>query len=333
MAKNPMQRKAQNSFLLGMLITLLVTGTIIGVLILQLTKITKEQQEELANLKEVYVVAEEIKSGDSVTEEKLQTKKVDITTVPDNVLSLEELYDMSQEFDQNGNLIKKYNVISKINLMPGTIITSDMIKVEGELADDVRKTEYNVIVLPSQLASGQYIDIRLRLPSGENLIVLSHKQVEIPSIDGTDSLDTIWMNLSETEILVLSCAIIESYKMDGSYLYATEYIEPGLQEAATATYIPNDATLKLINEDPNCVKEAKEELFKRNNDSDVKDAVRKPINNSMSQSNVSSEDEEGGSGVSGKVQEEISKTQEERQKYLESLGGSYSSSEEEEEEE
>ena len=49
MAKNPMQRKAQNSFLLGMLITLLVTGLIIGVLIIQLTKITKQQQEEKAN--------------------------------------------------------------------------------------------------------------------------------------------------------------------------------------------------------------------------------------------------------------------------------------------
>ena len=36
-----MQRKAQNSFLLGMLITLLVTGLIIGVLIIQLTKITE----------------------------------------------------------------------------------------------------------------------------------------------------------------------------------------------------------------------------------------------------------------------------------------------------
>lgn len=326
MAKNPMQRKAQNSFLLGMLITLLVTGTIIGVLILQLTKITKEQQEELANLKNVYVVSEEIKSGDSIIEEKLEIKTVDMTTVPDNVLTLEELADMSQKFDENDNLIKKYNVVSKINLMPGTIITSDMIKVEGELANDVRKAEYNVIVLPSQLTSGQYVDIRLRLPSGENLIVLPHKQVTVPSINGTDSLNTIWMNLSETEILVLSCALVESYKMEGSYLYAIEYIEPGLQEAAATTYIPSDATLKLINEDPNCVKEAKEEIFKRNNDSDVKDAIRRPINNSISQTNATNGDDT--SGTTEKMEEEITKMQEERQKYLESLGGSYSSGEE-----
>ena len=45
MAKNPMQRKAQNSFLLGMLITLLITGIIIAFLILQLTKLTKDQKK------------------------------------------------------------------------------------------------------------------------------------------------------------------------------------------------------------------------------------------------------------------------------------------------
>ena len=41
MAINPMQRKAQNSFLLGILVTLLITGLIIGFLVLQLTKLTK----------------------------------------------------------------------------------------------------------------------------------------------------------------------------------------------------------------------------------------------------------------------------------------------------
>ena len=39
MATNPMQRKARNSFLLGMLIMLLITGIIIGLLGFQLVKI------------------------------------------------------------------------------------------------------------------------------------------------------------------------------------------------------------------------------------------------------------------------------------------------------
>ena len=54
MAINPMQRKAQNSFLLGILVTLLITGLIIGFLVLQLTKLTKAQKEAEAALKTVY---------------------------------------------------------------------------------------------------------------------------------------------------------------------------------------------------------------------------------------------------------------------------------------
>ena len=36
MATNPMQRKARNSFLLGIVVTLLITGAVIAFLILQL---------------------------------------------------------------------------------------------------------------------------------------------------------------------------------------------------------------------------------------------------------------------------------------------------------
>ena len=35
------------------------------------------------------------------------------------------------------------------------------------------------------------------------------KKVEIPTIGTADSEDTIWMNLSEDEILHMSCAIID----------------------------------------------------------------------------------------------------------------------------
>ena len=82
MAKNPMQRKAQNSFLLGMLITLLITGIIIAVLVIQLTKITKEQNEAKANLKQVYVLSQDINSGDTVTTDILTLQTMDASTIP-----------------------------------------------------------------------------------------------------------------------------------------------------------------------------------------------------------------------------------------------------------
>ena len=122
MAKNPMQRKAQNSFLLGMLITLLITGIIIAVLVIQLTKITKEQNEAKANLKQVYVLSQDINSGDTVTTDILTLQTMDASTIPSNALSLAELTAKSDIVDENGNLIQKMNVVSKIDLKKGKLL-------------------------------------------------------------------------------------------------------------------------------------------------------------------------------------------------------------------
>lgn len=220
--------------------------------------------------------------------------------------------------DENGNLIKKVEVVSKIDLKKGTVMTVDMIAEMGELAADLRVQEYNMIMIPSQLETDQYIDIRLRLPDGKDYIVVSHKKVTVPMVDGAPSLNTISLNMNETEILTLSCAIVESYKIEGSILYTSKYIEPGLQTAAIPTYLPDDATINLINKDPNCVTEAKQALFKRNNDASNKTAVRNPINNGLRENSSQAVD----NAING-LKEELQKAQEERQKYLESLGGSY----------
>ena len=45
MASNPMQRKARNSFLLGMVVMLLITGVIIGFLFMQLMNKNKKEKE------------------------------------------------------------------------------------------------------------------------------------------------------------------------------------------------------------------------------------------------------------------------------------------------
>lgn len=318
MAKNPMQKKAQTSFLLGMLLAIVIAGVIIAFLAMQLVKVTNEQKESKATLKRVYVLTQDINSGDSITAEKLTLQEVESNMIPEDAVSMAELSAKTNVEDEEGNLIKKVNVISKINLKKGTVLTSDMIAEEGEITADLRKVEYNMIALTSQLATNKYVDIRLRLPNGKDFIVTSHKKIEIPNIDGVDSVNTIWLNLNETEILTLSCAIVESYKIEGSLLYATEYVEPGLQNAATLTYLPDDSTINLINQDPNCVAEAKQALFQRNNDANMKGAVRNPINNSLSQNTEKAED-----NVKDRVEDEIKTMQEQRQQYLESLGGSY----------
>ena len=365
MAVNPMQRKANNSFLLGILITLLITGLIIAFLLMQMSK----KNEEIKALQQAktyaYVLNRAVKSGEIITADDLSMKEVNKLAIPLNAITTTEEFEiynledsqgraMSIAIDEKTNAqkimlslsenekvelqfevasgkyyyfrenngvsakvyvsLKETTCIAKIDMEMNTLVTTAMITKGELLAKDVRKQEYNIITLPSQVATGDYVDIRLRLPNGQDYIVLSHKKIEIPTIEGTDSEKIIWLELSEVEILNVSSAIVESYMIEGSKLYATKYVEAGTQGAASVTYLPSDEVILLMERDPNAVQTAKNALFARNNNKDEKAIIRNPINNAKNS-------DEAQDNVKSKTQEEIQSLQEERQKYLESLSG------------
>ena len=111
--------------------------------------------------------------------------------------------------------------------------------------------EYNNILLPSQLKNGDYIDVRLTLPSGQDYVVLSKKKVL-----GTTAT-SVWLKLDEFEIALVNSAIVESYAITGTKLYATEYSQPGQQKALTPTYTVSNEVRMLIENNPNIVDEAR----------------------------------------------------------------------------
>ncbi len=299
MAMNPMQRKANNYLLMGILGTLLVTGLVIVFLFIQLNNLKQDAKKQQANSKTVYVVSQDIKSGETVSYKKLTKKTIQNSAIPENALSIE--------------LTEK--TIAKIELKIGTVITDNMVQESDDITtSDIRKQEYNTIILPTQIQSGDYIDVRLRLSNGVDYIVVSKKKVEIPQIDGVDSANSIDINLDETEIMVMSNAIIEAYIDKGSLLYATTYVEPGLQSSVTPTYVPSGAVQSALNANPNIEQEAKNELFARyNQNASTRTNV---IDSTLAQYAQDRVDniEEG-------VQEQITKAKEERQTYLETLGG------------
>ena len=57
MASNPMQRKARNSFLLGVIITLLIAGVIVALLFVQLKQKTEQLKAEADSKRNVYVLS------------------------------------------------------------------------------------------------------------------------------------------------------------------------------------------------------------------------------------------------------------------------------------
>ncbi len=258
MASNPMQRKARNSFLLGVFITMIIAALVIAFLLYMMYK-QKAEKEEIENDKvTVYVLIKDVKSGTNVatkTEKgglltsELSTVEVTRKAAPETAITASNYSNVITE-----------NSIFKIDLKSGTVLSTDMIaETDDKTQDDTREQEFNMIILPTQLQVDDYIDIRLRLPSGEDYIVVSKKKIL-----NTDEI-TVWIKLAEDEILTLSNAIVEAYQIDGTLLYATTYVEPGVQPPASVTYIPTRAVSQLINSNPNVVQTAKDELAKRYN--------------------------------------------------------------------
>lgn len=293
MAMNPMQKKARTSFLLGMLLTLVITGIIIGLLIAQLSKIKKE--EAAIQYYEVYVLSTDVTSGDNINL-KGTFQKVRAEYAPNNAITKENMDTYIND-----------DTTAKIAVRKGTVLTTDMVNSEGvETTKDVRLQEYNMVILPSQLVEGESVDIRLRLPSGEDYIVLSKKHIE-----QTNS-DTIWIKVAEQEILTMSNAIVEAYIMEGSLLYATPYVDAGMQGASTPTYIAKQEVINLMNANPNITHIAMNELSQRY--SEKAREQRANINKA-----IDGYSENALTNIETKQGEEIEKRQAARKQYVEGL--------------
>lgn len=294
MAVNPMQRKSRNAFLLGILVMLIISavvGTALYFLVLNGDKETESGQ--VISKRIVYVAKTQIKSGDTI-KNGVNIEKQELPTSVASGLA-------------DGAALSE-GTTAKIDLPAGTILTTSMINLGQEITSDVRFVEYNMISLPITLSVGNYIDIRLTLPSGQDYIVVSKKIVQ--SING----DTIGLNLSEDEILTMSSAIIEAYIMKASNIYAIQYVEPGNQQQATPTYAVNNSVLALMNSDANIEATAKAALRER-----YSNATQTELRNNFIQNEINQYATESKTNIEAGIQEQIEKAKKERETYLSGL--------------
>ncbi len=350
MATNPMQRKARNSFLLGMLLMLVILGAVIAFLVMQLMNLKKEQEEEIAAMVQVYTLNQSVTSGQVITTDMLTQLTVNRSTVPANATSNIATFQNYSLQDEQGNPViteyedgvaqlsitrdgQKYELfedgdnyyiernnnreyitlneaplIAKVDMDANTVMTTDLLSKGEVVQDSTRKQEYNMFVLPTDLETGDYVDIRLLFPSGTDYIVISKKQVEIPIIGGVDSADTISIELNEEEINTLSNAIVEAFRTTGAKLYVNKYTDPGMQQAATPTYPVSQEVMDLINSNPNIVTEAREALWERYNLDQRNNVVNPAVSNENAESNYQTN-----------MEESINNSTSTRQEYLDGL--------------
>ena len=363
MASNPMKRQARNSFLLGMVLTFIITGAVIGLLFKQLKDKNEQLQEELSSIVKVKVLMKDVKSGDIITADMVGDAEAKRSSIPANYADISTLIDAYSLYTKDGvRILVRYDeqgkqslylddnsnqnqqtqvkvdagtgryytgsddaknfietaeapVIAKVDMPMNTIVTQNMIARSDEIdTDDVRQQEYNSFVLPVDLMTDDYVDIRFMLPTGEDFIVASKKRVTIPIVNGVYSADTVQMKMSEDEILSVSSSLVEAYKMEGSKLYLTKYTEAGLQEPSTPTYVVNSGVVNLINADPNIVNEAKTALNARYRANDQ--ALIKSRNNEINSALQNYGDD---AGITSNMEKSTTASQEARQQYLQSL--------------
>lgn len=305
MVANPMQRKVRNSFLLGILVMLII-AILIGVIVFLLViKPSIDKKKEAGMTIEVYRLKSgvSVESGDPITSNMVESVELSVKDNSTDFMPSKMATENGKEIDVPFDSGYK----SKIDLLGGTVLTYSMLYDEEETPDSLRYVEYNMITIPTTVDIGSYIDIRLRLPNSQDLIVISKK--EVVNLYG----QTVGLNLTEEEILILNSAIVESYIMISSELYMAEYVEPGMQEAATYTYSPTEEVVTLIQANPNIVAEIRNEIANKYYTSGT---VRNPINAEIGQyaSEADSNIQEG-------MQAQIEAARKAREDYLSELQG------------
>ncbi|CCC86264.1 zinc metalloprotease ZmpB (plasmid) [Paenibacillus polymyxa M1] len=232
--------------LIGLVIMILVIRNIQDSY--RVDRVKVEQQLQDANktiqqeMKQVPVVIRKngVKAGDVLSESDIKTINVPSASVPANIMRKE-------------NIVGKY---TKIDLPQNTPVTQSMLFEKGVTAADLRNQEFKLIQLPTKLDSRQFVDVRIKFPTGEDYIVLAKKKVS----DLAGNVITFQMN--EQDILLMSSAIVDAYINDAT-IYALSYVDPYMQKEAIVTYPPKDSVNKLIKSDPNIVERATEQLESR----------------------------------------------------------------------
>ncbi len=278
--------------LVGIIVGLLIGCVGIAFFFMQATNYKKQIDTAQANTRQAYVLKNDIKSGTNITLDDLVQVSALKDVIPTDYVTLEDITE---------------NTIAKLDLTKGLVLSKAMIQEsDAKVTADLREQQYNMIVLPQYLEQDSYIDIRLTLPNGQDYIVASKKRIK------QITEDTIWIDMYEQESLVMSNAIVEAYMMPGSKLYATTYVEPGIQANATPTFVPRAEVINLMNSDPNIVAEARQELAARYSSLMVR--REQDIN---SQLNAVGEDAR--SNLETNMEQEITRSKEARKEYMDSL--------------
>lgn len=212
------------------------------------SSLVEEYEERVASLQATinahggevtcFTVSTSVMPGDEITEDVLEP----VTKLASNI---------------NGQYVTDINSILgkyfKIGLTNGSPILTDMVMSE-QIRDDMREVDIYVDRWTVGLEEGDYVDINITMPYGDDYYVLSHKRIM-----GINE-NTLKVYLTAAEWETYQGALVDYYLNTeyGCTIYAQKYIEPGIQQEAVAFYTPPANIAALLQKNPNVIE--KEEL-------------------------------------------------------------------------
>lgn len=188
---------------------------------------------EIGPMVTVYEINTPVFSGEAIKETDLKS-----VSIPQSALGETSITDITQV------LGKHY----KIGYKPGTILTTDLLMDEGV----TNEPEYNRVLqfesLPLDLAKGDFVDVRIMIPNGEEYIVFSHKEI----MEMYPSVNSIVLGFTEDDEQIWNSVLAE-LGVYGNLLTVrvTKYLNPGLHTDKIAYWPVSSATVDALQHNPN----------------------------------------------------------------------------------
>ena len=154
--------------------------------------------------------------------------------------------DADQTTFADSSCINKQAVVT---IPSGSPITNNV--VATAMDKQLNERECTFVNLNANLKEGDFIDIRILFPNGEDPIVVSKVSVQKPVV--VSNLCYLW--LTADQISNLDAAAVDA-NLHGAIIYTTKYIEPEVQPANVVNYQPNAAVIDLMKSDPNIIQES-----------------------------------------------------------------------------
>lgn len=241
-------KKLFTGILIGLIVLALVAVGAFQVLNLKKALAAKDGEiqqlsqviESIGQLTTVYVMRAEVQAGKEIVETDLEPVTVPVSMASNAITDL--------------NTVKgKYY---KTSLTPGSLLLADLV-MEDKLDPSMRLYDIVTDENPLGLRPGDYVDIRISMPLGEDFIAMSHKRVhEINN-------GILKLAVNEQDIHIYNSMLVDKILYPGTRIYAVEYIEPGSQQPASKYYPISKNVLAIAEKDPNLLSAIEQDMIAR----------------------------------------------------------------------